>query len=313
MMLDRCRDQLESFGFVYPLTSALPLGPIGQHNLAWEISGDRRFDPAQGTLADLLDLLGAAPQEAILSSEDFECALFHERRFAGFVERIRNAGREIVFIVYLRQQTDYAESLYMTMVLLGLPQTFVEFATEIMDTGRFAWREWIFSFCYSDLLARLEAIPGTSLIVRSYEHPRTPPLLRDFLSLAGLDPAALGVDLTLEANRRAALGECLSAFWQNRGHAWQDPIHLDIARALADTLAERRPCMSDGLHAAFSQRFAESNRLVCARYGLPAWICEPVRAGTAAPLETLFSPRTELAVSRLFDLAGREPPAPANP
>ena len=159
---------LASRGWHYPRTGRLEDHP-GHHNIAWEISRDRRFDVRGGTIDDLLHEVNSTRSSVILSSEDMECALHRMDSFADFVGRLQSSGFEVVFILYLRRQADYLPRLYTTLVYFGLNATFEQFLEEILDRAEFRWREWIFGFDYVQLLRSLESLPGVKVIVRSYD------------------------------------------------------------------------------------------------------------------------------------------------
>lgn len=306
ILLDRHAADLEARGYAYPPLAHTPPAPNGHHNFAWEITRDRRFDPACGTIEQLLSWLEHSPHHAILSSEDFEGAIYHQRGFAGFIQRLRDTGRDVTFVVYLRRQADYAESLYQTMVRLEMPHTFEEYAREILETGRFAWREWIFAFDYADLLERLRACSGAGLVVRSYETPVQPPLVTDFFAAVGLDAAEIGAEAGFAANVRPPLFDCLAAFWQNRRGTPLDAADAEMVRYLSDYFNRRGLGMSPELRGAFAARFEASNRSVCETYGLPVWEAEPGGNAAAGPtLDELFSERLLETFSRLSMLLAR--------
>ena len=55
-MIARNREHFREQGLYYPATGQVGVGD-GQHNLAWELLGDERFDPEAGSLAGLADEL----------------------------------------------------------------------------------------------------------------------------------------------------------------------------------------------------------------------------------------------------------------
>lgn len=299
------RQALRRHNYLYPSTGRPPEGPHGHHNLAWEISQDRRFRPEYGTLDDLVAVIDDEPQHVILSSEDFECSVFHEDRFAEFLEHLRSRDLDITFIVYLRNQVDYAQSLYQTMVTLGLPCTFAEFVGAIVDEGRFCWQEWIFPFCYQDFLTRLESFDGTSLIVRSYDNPPQHSLIADYFSILGLTPEALDIDSGFQANARPPIVTSVTALCENRRGAALDPTELAIAACLTGPGPSPRPRLSDASREAIARRFRQSNAYVVERYGLPEWdaLERPAGHSEGTPaFEAVFSAEFASCVTRVVEL-----------
>jgi hypothetical protein len=68
-------------GLYYPVTGRLQDG--GHHNIAWQLCGDFRFDPANGSLYDLVgELDRRRPPNVFLSSEDFESLYRRETQLA---------------------------------------------------------------------------------------------------------------------------------------------------------------------------------------------------------------------------------------
>ena len=102
------------------------MAPHGHHNIAWEISNDHRFLKEVGSIDDLLTEIAELPHDVILSSEDFECSAHHSEQFRSFIEHLRQRQFDVKFIIYLRNQIEYAESLYLMMSLFGLGTAFRE-------------------------------------------------------------------------------------------------------------------------------------------------------------------------------------------
>jgi hypothetical protein len=78
--LSRHQETLRSRRYLYPRTSRPPQAPDGHHNVALEISGDRRFRSEYGTLEDLIaEIQGARDHHILLSSEDLFSSDFQRR------------------------------------------------------------------------------------------------------------------------------------------------------------------------------------------------------------------------------------------
>ncbi|NBW61199.1 MAG: hypothetical protein EBR31_05685, partial [Methylophilaceae bacterium] len=76
-MLFKNRKNLSVQDFYYP-SSGIPRNFYGHHNIAWQISRDRRFRSEFGDLRALLkEIGGIGKSKIVLSSEDFECSLLY--------------------------------------------------------------------------------------------------------------------------------------------------------------------------------------------------------------------------------------------
>jgi hypothetical protein len=189
-------------GFLYPTTGRPPEAPTGHHNLAWELAGDRRFRPEHGTVDAVVAEIASAPDEhVLLSSEGFSCAV-HHHSFATFVQRLQSAGLQVSLLTYLRDQEDYAISLYSELKKHGLQESFAAFVAAIARDGRYTWRDWIFPFDYDAFLMRLESIDGARVIVRAYDASQSS--IGTYCAVVGLSARELGMDLNIRRNQRSA-------------------------------------------------------------------------------------------------------------
>jgi hypothetical protein len=267
------------------------------------MSGDRRFKPEYGTRADLLWRLEQTSEDVILSSEDFECSVFHTQKFVEFLASLQAAGLTTTLVVYLRHQTAYAPSLYLTLVQLGLDAPFLDFLDAIVANGRFCWREWVFPFCYKSFLSRLEDLPATALVVRSYDRLLQPPLIEDFLSILDLKAALLGIPDNL-ANLRPPLAFSVRAFLRNRGTILNSTQEEVVTRLCDGPSGTRVPDLSAISKSTVASRFRRSNQEVSATYGLSIPDGEVALARLAEPdddlpFEAFFSPELEASLRRL--------------
>ena len=100
-------DSLRSAGFLFPLVGRLSsLG--GQHNLAWRLARDRRFERRWGDLDALFNEIDNFGGKILISSEDFESSLRYPARWTPLIDRARTASRPTILILYLRQQASYS-------------------------------------------------------------------------------------------------------------------------------------------------------------------------------------------------------------
>lgn len=294
------RDRLETLGFLYPLTGRPPTAPHGHHNIAWEISGDYRFRKRYGTIEDLLTTVDAAHRDVILSSEDFVSSAHYCARFSSFIDRLNSHVLDVTFIVYFRNQIDFAKSLYLTLLLFGFDVPFSKYVEEILAHGQFRWRDWVFPFDYENFLGRLQSIDGAEIVVRSYDAVAPGSFIGDFLSILGLGPDDFAADESIRLNERIPDAAAVECFYRNC--VWRWP-RASVRAALAALLPSDRIQldMSDASKQRFIEKFEVSNNRVLSAHGLPAF--EHMRAeqmqsapGNKVWMEDVFAPELRGAV-----------------
>jgi hypothetical protein len=293
--------ELAMQGRLYPRAGRLESHP-GHHNIAWEISADRRYEARLGTIADLLREIRSGTH-LILSSEDMECALFVPDRFADFISCLQSAGYKIKFVLYVRNQADYLPRIYLTVVRFGLETAFNDVLIEVLDHAEFRFQEGVFGFDYVDLLNRLHAFPDVEVIVRSYD--RIPAsVCSDFLSIFGLGLSDVGLGDEVIANVSLPVEYYLQYFVRNRfgrdlSAAEQEAIRLIAMRA--DRLR-----MSPHAAQKVKRRFYDSNRKLATKCGIPEFgIFRSTESTHAAPrefcIDEVFSAATEKHLRQLPD------------
>jgi hypothetical protein len=266
-LLSRSSSILADKGYLYPRAGRLEAHP-GHHNIAWEISGDRRYQVRNGTITDLLQEVSSSTRDVLLSSEDLECALYASDRFADFVSRLQSNGFKVTFILYVRSQVGYLPRIYLTLIPFGLETTYDRFLAEVLEGAEFRWQDWVFDFDYVDLLGRLQAIPGVEVLVRSYD--RVPAsVCSDFLSLFGLGLKDVGLKQDIVANASLPVQSYLRYFFRNRfgrdlSAAEQEAVLLV---APGTDIAQMSPAAACHVH----RRFFDGNRKFAAQCGIPGF------------------------------------------
>jgi hypothetical protein len=270
-LLDNHPQELVRDGFLYPAAGRPEDAPAGHHNLAWEISGDRRFRPEFGAKETLIRELVNTSRNIIISSEDFECAAYARDRFQNFVAAIQKLDVEVSLVIFLRNQISYAESLYSILLLFGFTQPFSAFCDEILATGEVRWREWIFPFRYDKFVADLEAFDNVEIIARSYDQPAAGSPVLEFLAAVGLAPQRyVGGELPHD-NPRPDLGDCIRRYWRNRAGCLLDDRDLEPLLSPFRQAGVAWPAMSPAGRARFVAAFGEPNRYVREKYRLPSF------------------------------------------
>ena len=169
----------------------------GNHNLAWELTGDHRFELDTGGVAEAIDQMAAHPGDAILSSEDFETLLHQPARFAPLLRAAELRGHEVRVLVYLRHQADYLASLLVEAAKHGAapqPEVAVE---EILRSGRLALGDWVFQFDWA-AMAACWPWRGARLVLRNYHALEGGSTVADAI---GLMAPGLGGTETARLNR----------------------------------------------------------------------------------------------------------------
>jgi hypothetical protein len=228
--LDSHPQELARSGYLYPQVGRPEEARAGHHNIAWEISGDRRFRPNCGDGEALIREIADTDRNIIISSEGFECSVHHAEKFGQFIATIQKLGIRMSVIVYLRNQIDYAESLYCKLLQFGFERPFSLFCDEILEAGAIQWREWIFPFRYDDFVAILARLPSVEVVARSYDRPTIGSLVLDFISTVGIgEPWVFSKKLPRES-QRLHLNESVRRYWANQT---RHPLHAGDLETVA--------------------------------------------------------------------------------
>ena len=136
-------------------------GLAAHHNIAWELTNDARFNPGDGTFAELLREVAASEASTIcLSSEEFEFLFLDERALRRLVDGLRDAGCAVKIVCYLRPQADYLESLY-AEISREWDVAFADYFETILDTGIYGRS----CFDYARLLKPFCAVAGDENVI----------------------------------------------------------------------------------------------------------------------------------------------------
>ena len=299
-LLSRSRSALEKKGYLYPQAGRLELHP-GHHNIAWEISGDHRFQDRYGTIDGLLREVKHRSEDIILSSEDLECSLHNRSKFSDFVSLLQSSGFLVTIILYLRNQIDYLPRIYLTLLHFGLDLPFDKVLGPTLNNGKFRWQEWIFNFDYCDLLRRVDANPNVNVIVRSYDRARTS-MCSDFLSLFNLSLRDLQLNDEIFENVSLSMRDYLLMFLQNRmgrkllGNEEKAVIGLVPPGA---TKIDLSPVVQLEL----CRKFRDTNRRLFLQYGIPDPNVENTYGAQNCPgtphVDELFSENIESGLAEL--------------
>lgn len=314
-------EALRRNGFIYPRAGGFEWLGGGQHNIAWQLAGDRRFEPRSGTVDDVAREIGGAGLDAVLSAEDFESILDAPERFAPLCDHPALRDREFVLVIYVRNQASYLESLYLEMLHHGVGAGLAEFSAPIFATGKIVFHEWAFQFDYADMHARLAAWGRMKIVLRNYHRMDAGSVIADFLNQVCPAMTADAGRPPEWANPRDAIADSLRMFFGNRRGRKPSPFESETLARIADHVGGRPVVLSAGWRNRLAQRFAQPNRQLCVAAGVdPAGLTEmPPPDADSVALENLFRPDTidaiattlagELDAGRLDALLGAIPPA----
>lgn len=298
---------LRAEGVLVPRAGRLARFGHGHHNVVWELTRDRRFAPALGTVDELAAEIAAFDGDAVISSEDFETCLAAPGRFLPLLRHPALAGHEVVLLVYLRDQIGYAESLYLEKLRHGVGEACADVMSAVLTQGEWALREWRFQFDYARLPERLRAIGPLGLAVRRYVPLERGGMIADLLATLrpGLE-RLLAPEAAPPANPRLALAEALATFLFNRlgPHA---PRDLATIALMAAPVQGRTLLLPPSVRRGFAERFGPGNVALCQAVG---WPPEALDLGRAAVLPTthavlmdaLLSFDSQVAFLRLRDM-----------
>jgi len=219
------RENLLRQGFYYP-GIGIPARFHGHHNIAWQLSRDRRFRPEFGDVRTLVRTIQDNPENSVLlSSEDFECSLLHPQRMRNISAYFLKNKMEVCFIIYLRRQVDYLKSLYFELLKVGFGDEFSAFLRRIVASSKIEYREWEFVFNYSEINKSLRSLEDVELVFRDYDDLVDSNTVRDFCHVVGIDHAQLFFPEGMnKINERLAPATLLKLFVRNRVGALSESL-----------------------------------------------------------------------------------------
>jgi hypothetical protein len=161
--------QFRAQGLFYPLT-----GRVGwaHHNLAWELTHDRRYTTRAGSLAQLArELDYKQPTSVLLSSEDFGCLYGRPAALCQLRDALQESGYAVRIVITLRTPSDYVDSLYWQLVNQeGLPYDLETYVTTALTRGSIVHQERDYCFDYTRLLSPFAQVFGPhNLLVLPYD------------------------------------------------------------------------------------------------------------------------------------------------
>jgi hypothetical protein len=258
LALNNHTQQLKSAGILYP-QSGIPKGLGGHHNLAWQITRDRRFRTQFGTIDDAASEIAAHGGPAILSSEDFETVLDQPRKLDPILSHPALKGHRLVLVVYLREQSAYFRSLFMELTVHGLTEEMARLADSVGEHGFFDLKEWRFQFDYYRLTKRLVEWHGGELRLRNYHTLVGGSTVADFLQIICSNPILPKDDHLRAVDTGQGLRETIEIFFERRLGL---PLNAAQKETISNILSQGRgsmPTLSPELQARLQRAFSVSN------------------------------------------------------
>lgn len=137
-LFTRHRADLADCGILYPQAGVVPNDhKIDTHtNIAWELMGHKSFDPALGTLKDLIEEVDSSEcQNVLLSSENFSLLFNKPARMRRLKESFESIGYRLHISLVFRDPSEFADSLYITLVGYGLTLHYSEYSRRVAEKG----------------------------------------------------------------------------------------------------------------------------------------------------------------------------------
>jgi hypothetical protein len=296
---------LRQLGVLYPRAGRDDNYGGGHHNLAWQLTRDRRYDPAVGGVERLADEVSAFDGDVLLSSEDFESCLDRLWQLEPLLRHPKLQPFRCVLVIYLRDQISYAESLYLELLIHGLGDECLPTMIDIVQRHALGLKEWRYQFDFNAMLARARAISGLDMVFRSYASLAGGSIVPDFMGIL-LPGAEIPLDTTRapRVHERLGLQQSLSLFYRNR--ARRKPTRRELAACwLLQRGVESAPIvLPHALRAAFVTAFDSGNASFIQATGLPFDDLRLARHLGPAPadacfMDRVFSFETQQAIAAL--------------
>lgn len=203
---------------VYYAKTGTPYGLYGQHNIAWQLSRDRRFRNEYGNIGTLLkEIQVSNHSKIVLSSEDFECSLLHPSRWMKIIDHFSANNIKVTFVIYLRNQINYVRSLYFELLKAGLGEEFKIFARKIAYTTNYNFNEWEFIFNYQNIFNSLNSLKNVEVVYRDYDDLINNNTVVDFCHVIGIDHQKIELPNNInQINKTLHINTLIRMFIKNR-------------------------------------------------------------------------------------------------
>jgi hypothetical protein len=306
-------ERLRTAGVLYPNAGCLDLVGSGHHNIAWQMARDRRFNKEYGDFEALLKEIGNFSGDILLSSEDFESSLDKPGSFTALVRIANSTQRELVLIIYIRNQIFYLESLYCEMLSHGFAEEYKSLAEQVIKKKMLSMKEWVFHFDYLRIARSVARIPNARVVFRNFHSLQDNRIFADFRSVLAIDLPPDDGAVNLRLHERDTPAASLTLFYQNRIGRSPQPAEMEILERLCPN-DFREIKTGDFLRKALVNTFRKTNKILCRKYRIP---CRGLTfqdpnddlTGRPARFERLFSFETQRAIREMaLEKASFDPP-----
>ena len=286
--------KLEDSGLYLPRTFSKNRG--AHHGLFFAIKGPNAFRRQRQKFQSLIEEMRAFDgNDFCISSEDFETYLARPRVLRRLLSICPELSARPVFVIYLRHQIDYFESLYLQLLRHGYSKSVAHTLDEIMATGVLAWRKWVYHFDYAAMVASLkETTPD--IVLRNYYELEGGSSISDFLTVLERPELIEAEKSGLRANQ-ARVEKNVRRFVVNQmGEAVSQ-----IAEGLDELIDGRRPRLSYDERQKVADRFEEGNTWIASKYGfeLNAFGVSRAPAAGTPLMDKIFDDATTDAIAQL--------------
>lgn len=203
--------------FYYPIIG-IPTNTYGHHNIAWELSRDRRFNREYGDISSLVKaILNCKYSKIILSSEDFECILLNTKKLDLLISQFSSFNIDLKFIFYLRDQASYLKSLYFELLKAGFGDEFASYSFWFTRNTYFNYKEWQFLLNYNDIYNSFKSFTNVECIYRGYDSLIEKNTVKDFCEIIDIDYFKLNIPLNVTTiNKSLNINLLIKIFVKNR-------------------------------------------------------------------------------------------------
>jgi len=207
-------------GILYPKIG-VPDMHAGQHNLAWELSRYRRFDPALGDWNALFAEIENFDGSVVISSEDFETTILKPALWREIANKLTRLGFQLVFVIYLRDPISYLESIYLQHLKSGSSEEYLSVFNKVCHSKSINHDEREFCFDYLGIQKVWSTLPDVRLVFRNYQYLVNDSVINDFedfLDIKGVLTQSLANNPN--KNLRPSIQNSLKFFTRNRTWSW---------------------------------------------------------------------------------------------
>jgi hypothetical protein len=176
-------------------------GIDSQTNIAWELMGHNSFDPAVGTLDELIEEVSSSGcEKVLLSSEEFARLFDKPPRLLRLKASFEDAGFAPRIGLVFRDMAECADTMFVTLLAHGLELSHEEFSRRASEEGKVTIKGN--SFCFDrELITRsfVDAFGESAVTCIDYDRKDA---IRPFLDAFDwfLEGALDGADTRVRAN-----------------------------------------------------------------------------------------------------------------